>query len=220
MMKALLPDNNEFQLRIRNSRTLITLALLFLLIALLACGFFLKQQQKYSPPAPSLNPIQRENQLAGTNTWQITNEAPYDNKAFRSPVIEGYAWTTSAIAGDTISFSVSTNQPHFTADIYRLGWYQGRGGRLLQTIAGIQGHFNPMPSMDPLTGLVEANWPVSFKVKIAQNWVTGMYVAKLSAANGKETDVPFVVRSVQPTEYVFIHAATTDQAYNSWGGKA
>ncbi len=210
-MKALPP------VQLRNSKTLLTLALLLLLLALLALGFFLYQQE-HSPPVS--NPISRENQLPGTSAWQLTNEAPYDDKTFRSPIIEGYAWTTSAIAGDSVSFSVSTNQPYFTADIYRLGWYQGKGGRLLQTIAGIQGHFYPMPPMDRQTGLLQANWPVAFTVKIALNWVTGMYLAKLTAANGKEAYVCFVVRSLQPTDFVFLHAAATDQAYNSWGGKS
>jgi hypothetical protein len=216
-MKTLLPGNKEFRLQLRNIKTLVTLTLLFLLIALLAFGFFLYQQQQHRPP---VNPIIRENQLPGTSAWKITRGTPIDDKTFRSPVIEGYAWTTSAIAGDTVSFSVSTNQPHFSADIYRLGWYQGKGGRLLQTIPSMQGHFYPMPSIDPQTGLVQANWPVSFSVKIARNWVTGMYVAKLIAANRVEAYAPFVVRSVRPTDFVFIHAATTDQAYNNWGGKS
>ncbi len=216
-MKAFLQGNKEFWLQLRNTKTLITLALLFLLLALLALGFFLYQ---LSPVSPRFNSISQENQLPGTSAWQLTNEAPYDDKTFRSPIIEGYAWTTSAIAGDSVSFSVSTNQPYFTADIYRLGWYQGKGGRLLQTISGIEGHFYPMPSMDQQTGLVQANWPVAFTVKIALNWVTGMYLVKLTAANGKEAYVCFVVRSLQPTDFVFLHATTTDQAYNSWGGKS
>lgn len=223
IMKALLSRNREPRLRSRSMKTQVSLALLFLLIALLASGFFLAQQQKdvHILPAPSRhNPIQQENQLPGTTAWRVTKESPFDDKTFRYPYIEGYASTTSAIAGDTVSFSVSTNQPRFTADIYRLGWYQGKGGRLLQSIPDIPGHFYPMPAMDPQTGLVQADWPASFSVKIATNWVTGMFLVKLTAANGMETYVPFAVRSVHLTDFVFIHAATTDQAYNSWGGKS
>ena len=221
MMRALPPGRRDSRLRSRNIKILMTFTLLFLPIALLTFGFFLYQQRENRPHGSSpFNPILQENQLPGTSTWKTTNEPSYDDKAFRSPVIEGYAWTTSAIAGDTVSFSVSTNQPQFTARIYRLGWYQGMGARLLQTIHGIQGHFYPMPAMDPQTGLVDAHWPASFSIKIAPSWVTGMYIAKLTAANGQEAYAPFVVRSVQPTDFIFIHAATTDQAYNSWGGKS
>jgi hypothetical protein len=219
--ELLVEGHKEFGLQLRNPKTLITLVLFFLLITLVASCFILDRKQAYRPPVLSRsNPISQENQLPGTSAWQTTNESPYDDKTFRFPVIEGYARTTSAIAGDTVSFSVSTNQPQFTASIYRLGWYQGKGGRLLQTIPGIQGHFYPMPSMDPQTRLVEANWPVSFSIKIAPSWVTGMYVAKFTAAHGQEAYAPFVVRSVQSTDFVFIHAATTDEAYNNWGGKS
>ena len=214
-MKA--PGDKEFWLPLRHSKTLTILALLFLLLVLLAGGLFLYQ---LSPLSSRSNLISQENQLLGTTAWQLTNESPYDEKTIRSPVIEGYAWTTSAIAGESVSFSISTNQASFTADIYRLGWYQGMGGRLLQTLPGIKGHFYPMPSMDPQTGLVQANWPVAFTVKIAPNWLTGMYLVKLTAANGKQSYVSFVVRSVQPTDFVFLHGDTTDQAYNSWGGKS
>jgi hypothetical protein len=221
VMRALPPENKEFWLRSRHMKIAITLALLFLLIAIPALGVFIYQQQANRPPAsPQFNPIARENQLPGTSEWQTTNESPYDDKTFRFPVIEGYAWTTSAIAGETVSFSVSTNQPQFTASIYRLGWYQGKGGRLLQTFAGIKGHFYPLPAMDQQTGLVDAHWPAAFSIKIAPNWVTGMYIAKLTAANGQVAYAPFVVRSVQPTDFIFIHGATTDEAYNSWGGKS
>ncbi|MGZ3623590.1 MAG: N,N-dimethylformamidase beta subunit family domain-containing protein, partial [Ktedonobacteraceae bacterium] len=150
----------------------------------------------------------------------MTNETRFDIKTLRSPVIEGYAWKTSAIAGDTVSFSVSTTAASLTATIYRLGWYQGLGGRLLQTITDIHGHFYPMPATNQQTGLIDANWPASFSIKIEPDWVTGIYIAKLIAADGTEAYAPFVVRSVQPTTFVFMHGDITDQAYNAWGGKS
>lgn len=219
-MRSLPQGDREF--RSRNLKMLITLALLFLLIALLAFGLFLYHQWENRSVALSrpINPILQENQLPGTNSWETTNIPSYDQNSFRFPDLEGYAWTTSAVAGDTVSFSVSTKQPQFTANIYRLGWYQGKGARLLQTIPDIPGHFYPMPTMDPQTGLVDGNWPASFSIKINPNWVTGMYVAKFTAANGEEAYAPFVVRSTQPTDFIFTHAATTDQAYNPWGGKS
>jgi len=165
-----------------------------------------------------LNPIQFENQLPGTTTWQLTNPASYQSGRFAD--IEGYPWAESAIAGDTLSFSVSTNSQFFTADIYRLGWYGGTGGRLKKSIASIQGHFYPLPPMDQQTGLVDANWPVSFTLSIDSSWVTGIYIVKLTATNGKQNDIPFVIRSQRPAALLFVHGDNTDQAYNPWGGKS
>jgi hypothetical protein len=47
-----------------------------------------------------------------------------------------------------------------------------------------------------------------------------MYIVKLIAANGKQNDIPFVIRSQQPSALLFVHGETTDQAYNPWGGKS
>ena len=173
--------------------------------------------QKLTSPS-QLNPIQIENQLQGTRDWQLSNPALYDPKTFHYPVIEGYAWTTSAQAGDEVKFSVSTTSPSFSADVYRMGWYQGKGGRLIQSIPTIQGHAYPPPSPDASTGLIEARWPLAFTLKTDLHWVSGMYMVKLTASNGKQSYIPFVLRSSRPSGLAFIHAVNTDEAYNYWGG--
>ena len=188
-----------------------------LLITVLLLTAFLIQQKL---GATQLNPIEQENRLPGTTAWQWSNLATYDLQTHRYPEIEGYARATSAIAGDTLTFSVSTTAPTFTAAIYRLGWYQGKGGRLLKTLANIPGHFYPMPPMDPYTGLLDPPWPMAFSLYVDPSWVTGMYVVKLTSATGKQGYIPFVVRSARPAAFVFVHGDTTDQAYNPWGGKS
>ncbi len=176
--------------------------------------------QHNSSSAERRNPIQQENQLSGTAEWKLAHPAAYDTQSSRFPSIEGYAWTTSATAGDTISFSVSTTAPFFTANIYRLGWYQGKGGRLIQSIPETIADFNPMPSMDSQTGLIEANWPVAFTLKVQPSWVSGIYLVKLTAATGEQNYIPFVVRSDRASDFAFIHPSSTDAAYNNWGGKS
>jgi hypothetical protein len=165
-----------------------------------------------------LNPIQIENHLPGTTSWQLSKPAPYDAKTFDSPTIEGYAWTTSAQAGDEVQFSVSTTSSSFSAGIYRMGWYQGKGGRLMQTIAPIHGQAFLLPSPDVSTGLIEANWPVAFTLKINPGWVSGMYMVKLTASHGEQAYIPFVLRSSKPADFAFIHTVNTDEGDNIWGG--
>ena len=165
-----------------------------------------------------LNPIQIENQLPGTTSWKLTNPAPFDTTTFDFPTIEGYAWTTSAEAGDEVKFSVNTTASSFAADVYRMGWYQGMGGRLMWHMSNIPGHIHAVPSPDHQTGLIEANWPVAFTLPTGSNWVSGMYMVKLTAANGFQSYISFVLRSSQPSDFAFIHAVNTDEAYNMWGG--
>lgn len=199
--------------------------ILFITVPLI---FFLTQQGqgiltlqgrgvKQLPPRGA-NPIQQENQLPGTPGWQLSNAAAYVGSRF--PAIEGYPMAQSATAGETLSFAVSTNSQSFTADMYRLGWYGGVGARLVTSIPNIPGHFYPIPPMDSSTGLVDAHWPAAFTVTTDPSWVTGMYLVRLTAVNGKQNYIPFVIRSRRPAALMFIHADNTDQAYNPWGGKS
>lgn len=211
---------NSFSLSHKNG--ILTLLLLLLMGPLLLTTAQPHQVLFSRAPAQSTvtNPVQEENQLPGTTSWQWTNPASYDTAAYRFPDIEGYALSSSVAPGQTITFAVSTTSPTFRADVYRLGWYQGMGGRLLQSFPHLEGHFYVMPPMDARTGLVDANWPVSFRLTPAFSWVTGIYLVKLTASRGKQGYIPFVVTSLRSAAFVFIHASNTDQAYNPWGGKS
>jgi len=200
-------------------RTSDLIAYLFIIAFLMFPFVYILHLPMYKQPVViPPNPIQIENQLPGTTAWQLTDPASYQSGRFAD--IEGYPWEESAEAGDTLAFSVSTTSPSFTADIYRLGWYGGTGGRLKKSISSIPGHFYPLPLMDTKTGLIDAHWPVSFTLTIDPSWVTGMYIVKLTAANGKQDDIPFVIRSQRPAPLLFVHGDNTDQAYNPWGGKS
>lgn len=195
------------------ARICLFLTLLFLNLANPLPGTLAKQHQE-----SELNPIQVENQLPGTTKWQLSKPAPYDKKTFHYPQIEGYAWSTSAEAGEEVQFSVSTLAPSFRVDVYRLGWYQGKGGRFITSIRTVPGHAYTFSPPDPQTGLVNANWPVAFTLTPAINWVTGLYLVKLTSSRGYQSYIPLVIRSSRKSDFAFIHAVNTDEAYNTWGG--
>ncbi len=195
------------------ARVWLFLALLFLNLANPLSSALAKQHQE-----SGLNPIQVENQLPGTKDWQLSKPAPYDGKTFHSPQIEGYAWSTSAEAGEEVQFSVSTLAPSFRVDVYRSGWYQGKGGRFITSIRTVPGHSYTFSSPDHQTGLVDANWPVAFTLTPDINWVTGLYLVKLTSSRGYQSYIPLVIRSSRKSDFAFIHAVNTDEAYNTWGG--
>ena len=99
------------------------------------------------PAYSQSNPIQIENQNAGTTDWQIAN--PATNRE-----IEGYASLTSVNIGGSINLFVSTADPSYTIDVFRIGWYGGLGGRrMLPTITrsgGVQTTQRPI-RMAPLS---------------------------------------------------------------------
>src|SRR5262245_58906467 len=77
------------------------------------------------------NPIVIENQQPGSSGWQLTLNAANDSTG----QIKGYASATSVQKGEPINFHVTVNPAQtYSIDVYRVGWYQGLGGRLMQHI--------------------------------------------------------------------------------------
>ncbi|MGB8344413.1 MAG: N,N-dimethylformamidase beta subunit family domain-containing protein [Ktedonobacteraceae bacterium] len=193
------------------------------IIAMSALAFLIpplsQQPVAKAASALALNPIQKENLLPGTTNWEISHPAPLDSSNYtHDKSIEGYASTTSVAVKGTISFAVNTVSTTFTADTYRLGWYQGTGGRLMSSLTNLAGHSYTVPAPNPQTGLVEAHWPWAFSITIPTSWISGMYLVKLTDLNGEQSYIPFAVRSSVKSNYVFIYTANTDEAYNAWGG--
>src|ERR1700676_2311254 len=164
------------------------------LATLLLYPDLLSSVNTYSAPAGQqattanfANPIVRENAQPGTLAWQI----PFGRAA--TTQVQAYANATSVISGGTIVFyvSVQTEGTPYSIDIFRLGWYEGFGGRLMTSIGDQIGHAQGV--YDSLhhrligcykcrtsltTGLVEANWSPSYDLVVPSSWTTGIYLAK------------------------------------------
>jgi len=115
------------------------------------------------------NPIVTENQNPGTTSWRITK--PTDDIDLQ---MKAYLSTMSAAAGETVDIfaSVSPAQ-NYTLEVYRLGYYGGDGGRLLQTVPSIQGHSQPPCPMDAVTGQITCNWSSDLSLTVPSSWTTG-----------------------------------------------
>ncbi|MBD2606891.1 DUF4082 domain-containing protein [Scytonema hofmannii FACHB-248] len=162
------------------------------------------------------NPIYLENKKAGTTNWKITNQST-------SNEIVGYATATSVNKGGSLPIKVSLAQAgQFTIDIYRLGYYQGNGGRLIVSSGSLSGITQPALTLtDSATKLYEAtNWSTSYTVAVGNDWTTGLYIAKLTQqSTGKQSQVWFVVRDdSRNSDIVFQSSFTTYFAYNNTGG--
>ena len=90
----------------------------------------------------------------------------------------------------------------------------------------LPGMQQPMPVPDPVTGLIECNWQVSYTLSTRTDdpheWLSGVYLAKLTGtASGKQSYIIFVVREDERgSDFLFQSSVTTFQAYNNWGGKS
>jgi hypothetical protein len=143
------------------------------------------------------------------------------NPAF-SNEIEGYASAVSIDAGEAITFYVNSNNNSFTLDVYRLGWYDGLGARLLHSAGTLSGQAQPPCPLDPDTGMVECQWLPSFTLPTQATWPSGLYLAKVVRTdNGFDNHIQFVVRDDTSTaDILFQSSVNTMHAYNNWGGKS
>jgi hypothetical protein len=161
------------------------------------------------------NPIVKENLQPGSSDWQINNYTPEE--------IEGFASTTSVNLSETINFFVNTPASRFDLFIYRTGYYNGLGGRLMAEARDLVGVVQPKPYYDWETGLAScSHWSVSHSLTIPEDWVSGVYLAKLVRADtGGENYILFVVRNdAHKADILFQQSVTTYQAYNNYYGKS
>ncbi|MBG1271565.1 N,N-dimethylformamidase beta subunit family domain-containing protein [Nostoc sp. WHI] len=159
------------------------------------------------------NPIYLENLNPGTTNWKLDNPGNGE--------IAGYASATSVNKGGSLDIKVSLGQQgQYTIDVYRLGYYSGKGGRLIASSGTLTGGTQPACSLDSDTRLVECNWTTSYVLQVGSNWTSGLYVAKLTdLATGVVAHVWFVVRDDSSTaDVLFQSAVSTVLAYSSTGG--
>src|SRR5881394_329509 len=161
--------------------------------------------------------IRRENQKPGTRDWLLTNTRVDPATKYRCPWIEGYCSRTSVRVGEQISVHVSTNPASpFTLDIYRMGYYGGAGGRLMHSYERMKGVAQPDPPIGDKR-LRDCRWEPSVTIKIPQDWLSGVYLGKLSSLReGVQSYVIFIVRDDRPGDFIVQCSDTTWQAYNRW----
>ncbi len=163
--------------------------------------------------------VRQENALPGTSDWMLTRPIVDEDNSNRSSRIEGFCSKPSVRPGESLDLKVSTRPAStFSVDIYRLGYYQGKGGRHMATL----GPFRGSPQAIPPVGeqrLRECDWEVATQLKIPSDWLSGVYVGKLTAEKeGAQSYVIFIVRDDRACDFLFQVSDATWLAYNLWPG--
>src|SRR6266850_7228080 len=166
---------------------------------------------------PLTHSIQHENQRPGTMDWMLKNTRVDPRTKYRCPWIEGYCSHTSIRTGEELSIFVSTNPAStFSLDIYRMGYYGGLGGRQMLSVGPIDGETQEDPAIGERRVRV-CQWEPSYKFKIPKDWVSGVYVGKLTEHKSNlQSYVIFIVRDDRKADFIFQCSDTTWQAYNRW----
>ena len=182
--------------------------------------------------AAQSNAIQIENAMLGSTDWPLTRVARHDDEIYelgwhRRRGIEAYASHTSVKAGDTLHVHVSTYPVNkYSVSIYRMGYYGGAGARLMRTLGPLQGTAEPTPK-DGVRNLIECNWKVGFSLEIPNDWLSGVYLGKLSTLPSptgqyldlemaSESYVIFIIRDDRKADLLFQASDMTWLSYNRW----
>lgn len=182
--------------------------------------------------AAQQNRVQIENAKPGTTDWLLTRVIRHDDELYelgwhRRRGIEAYASRTSVKAGETLDIHVSTYPAaRYSVSIYRMGYYGGAGARLMRRTGPLEGATGETPR-DGERNLIECDWKVGLSVEIPSDWLSGVYLGKLSTIASptgqyldleitSESYIIFVVRDDRKADLLFQASDMTWLSYNRW----
>jgi len=171
---------------------------------------------------PNANPVVNENQCkTGTSSWEVSDY---------SQNLGGFTTQSSVNLGESVTLKIARNGPvsptrTVNIAVYRMGYYGGLGGRLVNSASNvaINNEFG-CKAMNESTGLVDcSNWAATYTIPGSAFPASGVYLAKLTASTGDQTQVVFTVRDDKRTpasKVLYVLPDATYQAYNTFGGKS
>jgi hypothetical protein len=166
--------------------------------------------------------VTAENAKEGSLNWQLTRVRLSEAKGYRCPLIEGYCSRQSVRAGESMEFFVSAKPAaRFEIEIFRTGFYGGRGARLMTKLGPFDGRTQPDPPIGERR-LRECAWEPCTSLNIPEDWVSGVYLGRLTtlpdAADKPywQSYVIFIVKDDRKADILFQCSDNTWQAYNRW----
>ncbi len=204
----------------------VALALLVLLAAVyaLAMAGGSARAQAAEVSCPSANPIVNENNCMGEGT-EANRLSNY------SETLGGFTTQTSYNRGENVQLKIGTSASSFPAtsvniNVYRIGWYGGKGARLIAAAGATKVKVNNSLTCNPMnmeTGELScSNWNVTYTIPGSALPVSGIYEATFTdlADGGVQNMVTFTVREERASEVLFVLPISTYEAYNTWGCKS
>lgn len=153
----------------------------------------------------------RQNKLPGTTAWRIHGS---------HGGIAGFADQVYAQRGQKVTLYVSTTGPWFRAEAFRMGYYQGKGARLVWRSSKVAGRRQPRCPVTHGTNMVACdNWSPSLRFTVTKAFVQGDYLIKLVGPGNRQSYVPLTIWDPTSTAaYVVKNDVFTWQAWNNYGG--
>ena len=136
---------------------------------------------------------------------------------------KAFATDLSVDNGSIVQFKINvTDGASYNVKIYRLGYYQGNGARLITDLGNFTGTIQPAPLVDAAAGLVDCgNWSVSTSWAVP-SMQCPVYIAKLHRNdNNGASHIAFCgADDASSAPLLFQTSDATWQAYNVYGGNS
>jgi hypothetical protein len=175
--------------------------------------------------------VTAENARAGGTGWKTagSQEPTAENgpiiRTLTTPLVQGFASSTSVVCGQRVGLHLGTLNTHPVAvriQAWRLGYYRGRGGRLVWQSPYVSVH-RPRTWLRnaAATHMITAPWPTTLTLQIPHSWTQGVYELRIvpRTAPAQAAVIPLVVRDPHRTAaLVQVLSVNTWQMYNDWGG--
>lgn len=171
--------------------------------------------EETAPVEVEVGDISAENQLPGSGLWRKGKA-----RATNVELTGAYADQSSIHPGDSVDLFVSTSGVKWRAQVFRMGFYGGKSGRLVW-----QSEAQPAVQQDGVgylsdTGTHFAKWQKSLTLS-SEGWQPGMYLIRVVGSNGYDWLVPLVVKSPEVSDrLILVLSDLTWQAYNTWGDRS
>src|SRR5215218_4540587 len=195
----------------------------FAALAALAVLLFAPDGASADVSCPSDIPVVQENSCSGPGSdgWRLVEY---------SPNVAGFATKTSVSRGESVTLELGRVHTSAAAsvklDVYRMGYYDNTGGRLIAAASSasvaVNNLFSGCGATNATTGLKScAGWASSYTIPGSALPASGVYLVKLTTPSGLENTITFVVRDdtrVPNADILFALPTATYEAYNDWGG--
>src|SRR3954454_17472332 len=156
--------------------------------------------------------VEDENRKPGTSSWMLRGGR-------RRGHIAAYVGSESIRPGATQRLYVDAPRSRWIrAEVYRMGWYDGRLGRLVLASHKLKPARQPHCPHDTQLGVVYCQWHPDLSFAIPPGLPSGVYVVKVRSSGVAATYAMFVVESAEPRPLLVQLPTATYQAYNDWGG--
>ena len=180
--------------------------------------------------------VTRENSKAGDSAWsngiamrysgdysqrdQASGFDKWVQSGIQGKRVEGWFDSVSATCGQSVGLHISGNAAPVKISIYRMGYYDGAGARLIEQVttkSDIPAYSAPEISSAPRS-TVTTSWPIAYRFAPDKNTPPGQYLFRMDDGVGKSTFAPLMIENHEARGTTFISAVLTWQAYNQWGG--